>query len=280
MFIGLQLLIGGFSIALVSLYILVWRKNNLTHEIAGVILGFVGLFIYASHSVESAAQLKKRETSVALINTAKILARRSENMGHSSIPTGDNKETTAFKRQIASQNRWQDNDPLYAAVYTLRQTAPKEFRFIVSSSADYNQDGVISGDREQQIANGEIYTDYPEELDQAIKTKKTLCTEPYTDEWGSWVTVVEPMWDPSGKFDALMAVDFSASNWNSELFQARREASLIFVVLGLMFLGISVGVLHAVSSSRACRLDLASIEHIANESVLSFSLDKIKDDAA
>jgi methyl-accepting chemotaxis protein len=66
---------------------------------------------------------------------------------------------------------------------------------------------------EGNLAIGDLYTQ-PDNIVKVIEemkeTKKTVASKPYTDDFGTWVTVVKPYIDSNGEVYAYYGVDFNA----------------------------------------------------------------------
>lgn len=67
---------------------------------------------------------------------------------------------------------------------------------------------------------------------QPFKDGKALVTSPLTDRWGTWVSVLTPIKDKStGKIVAVFGLDFDAKSWNTLLFGAILQSSLLVILL-------------------------------------------------
>jgi len=95
---------------------------------------------------------------------------------------------------------------------------------------------------------GEIYTDAPPEFDSVFNTRKTLVVNPYSDQWGNFISVLVPIVDRNNKIIAAIGVDVEISQWEKNLHAKRMfpvVVSLVFIaliVLVSVFLRIRVDV--------------------------------------
>ncbi|MFM1873685.1 MAG: Autoinducer 2 sensor kinase/phosphatase LuxQ [Planctomycetota bacterium] len=118
-------------------------------------------------------------------------------------------------------------------VYTARVVGA-EVRFGV----DCAQPGDHDGDgRDDQAKVGELYEDPPEELLAAWHQDRTVWTEqPYTDEWGTFVSLFEPVRDDSERVVAVIGVDVDVATHNERMAAILRAADTgmwIALVAGL-----------------------------------------------
>ncbi|MEF2968727.1 methyl-accepting chemotaxis protein [Paenibacillus sp. M1] len=73
-------------------------------------------------------------------------------------------------------------------------------------------------------------------VDEMLKTKKITFTEPYKDDYGTWLTVLYPFQDESGKVFAYMGMDFDASLILKGQQDLLKYTSLALVVILLVIL--------------------------------------------
>ena len=82
---------------------------------------------------------------------------------------------------------------------------------------------------------GQIYDDASSETYTAFKTGETLLTKPYTDRWGTWVSVLVPFIGPgSQKVTAVLGIDYAASEWFAHI--RERMIPDIFLAAGFLLL--------------------------------------------
>lgn len=84
---------------------------------------------------------------------------------------------------------------------------------------------------------GDIYTQ-PKVIADAIadmkKTKQQTISDIYSDDFGTWMTVLKPLFDENGEMFAYYGVDFDASSYlNGEY---KKIKTTIFILIGLLLL--------------------------------------------
>ena len=93
-----------------------------------------------------------------------------------------------------------------------------------SDSKDYSPPG-------QEYAEADIAYSQP------FKNGKEIVTNPATDRWGTWITVLIPIKDvATGKTLAVFAMDFNAKSWNNSLLFEVIQSSMLMWLLLLTFL--------------------------------------------
>ena len=84
---------------------------------------------------------------------------------------------------------------------------------------------------------GEVYEDATQELVRSFTIGEPFVEGPVTDRWGTWVSGLAPIRDPSsGHVIAVMGMDVDATRWNVALGVSR---VLAYVIIGLL-LGVVV----------------------------------------
>jgi len=58
---------------------------------------------------------------------------------------------------------------------------------------------------------------------------------PYTDQWGTWVSAVTPMYDSQGRIEAVLGVDYDASTFLRAVAVAR---AIVISVIGMLLLSV------------------------------------------
>ncbi len=114
-------------------------------------------------------------------------------------------------------------------IYLFGQKQNKIF-FYLDTEVDRHKLGA----KRNTAAPGEIYTDAPAEFYTVFKNRQALAVKPYSDQWGSFVTVLVPVIDKKNQVVAAIGVDVEISTWNKTL-QSKRMfpivVSLVFISL-------------------------------------------------
>ncbi|WP_251037339.1 methyl-accepting chemotaxis protein [Paenibacillus albidus] len=89
---------------------------------------------------------------------------------------------------------------------------------------------------EQGLNAGDLYENPPQTLlalEQAVATKKPVLTDAYTDDYGTWISVMEPVLDMDGRVIAIMGMDVTA-NLLSDNIQKVWVRSIIVLLISLV----------------------------------------------
>ncbi|MGL4595787.1 MAG: histidine kinase dimerization/phospho-acceptor domain-containing protein, partial [Thermoguttaceae bacterium] len=128
-----------------------------------------------------------------------------------------------------------------SAIYTMRKNGPQTIIYLVSPPLDTNRD---DNEKVAPLTNrptpiGEDFRSDTimkmafEEGNDSIKSVVT--TIAVSDEWGTWLTALEPIFRDDGTAEALLGVDFDASIWNNAVRSAQIRPTLFFVVVLSIF---------------------------------------------
>ena len=119
-------------------------------------------------------------------------------------------------------------DPEIRFVYLMGQRSDGTVFFYVDSeppeSSDYSPPG-------------EVYSEASATLLNSFSSGKETTEGPTTDRWGTWVSSIVPITDPtSGKVIAVLGADINARNWNIEIFKASTPSIIVTLLLVLFLL--------------------------------------------
>jgi len=120
---------------------------------------------------------------------------------------------------------------LYATVYK-----DGKYIFILDTANDKNDPGYNPDDATFLTE----YEDYPEALDSAFKSGNiTLTDEPYTDQWGTYLSAFYPVKDSSGQVIAVIGADYDIQ----QVVQDKREAWIALGGIFFLIIAVTGGVL-------------------------------------
>jgi sensor histidine kinase regulating citrate/malate metabolism len=150
----------------------------------------------------------KEQMREELVHTATFFAKQIDGNTLSNLKPGDEMNTGFWEiihnlRNLKSTN----NQIVYA--YTLRGTKSDDIRFIVDEDNQDNYEEFLKDPEAQHI--DQPYEDAP--IDDINKgyIAPWASEEPYTDEWGTFMTGYAPIMDSTGKVVAVMAIDMNIS---------------------------------------------------------------------
>lgn len=148
----------------------------------------------------------------------------------------------------------QTNSPLFEAVASplraVLRSAP-EIKYVYTArvvggevlfGVDCAEPGDHDGDgRDDQAKVGELYEDPPEQLLAAWHQDRTAWTDqPYTDEWGTFVSLFEPVRDAADRVVAVIGVDVDVATHNARMAAILRAADTGMWIALVAGLGIGV----------------------------------------
>lgn len=125
----------------------------------------------------------------------------------------------------------------YSSIYTLQKQATGSFRFILDSENLGNTDdsGFL-----------QVYGDAPPEVEQAFHEQRTIISEPYTDEWGTFVSAFAPI-SRSGQVIGVIALDCDVAMLNALYLSAYKGCAIAIGIAMLLTVLISLWVAKGIS---------------------------------
>lgn len=162
---------------------------------------------------EIAAGTEKANLKRLIGGFAPTYASELEKSGHAKIGFGTSPDDPLYLALIEKEIRWEKLNPSIQDVYTFRKLPGGELGFVVDSETDYDRSGKYEGGRESRTAIGEIFDHADHSIDRAYAGETRFDPQPYTDRWGTWVSAYAPLFDARGKVEAVLGVDYAASDW-------------------------------------------------------------------
>ncbi|MDD4798221.1 MAG: EAL domain-containing protein [Clostridia bacterium] len=94
---------------------------------------------------------------------------------------------------------------------------------------------------------GQIFYEAQDSIMGIFRSGETVLTAPTTDRWGTWISALVPIKDPTdGRVIAALGIDYSAAEWYAALWkQMIPDFMVVFVVLLLYFSLLYIGAQHA-----------------------------------
>jgi adenylate cyclase len=161
----------------------------------------LGTFFFTVEEAKTAITDQMKEE---LILTAKIMSSQIDGDLLYQINEKEDTENEAFMQVYQKLDELRgDNGDIIAYIYILRLDENGNSRFIVD--ADYAEDGVID------VYAGQLYEDAPIEDIRKGLAAPHVSADPYTDEWGTFMTGYAPIYDSSGNVAGALGVDFDIS---------------------------------------------------------------------
>jgi adenylate cyclase len=183
--------------------------------------------------------------------TANIMSSQVDGDLLNQIHGEDDTENEAFMQVYEKLDTLRgDNTDIITYLYIMRLDDEGNARFIVD--ANYLEDGVID------VYAGEIYEDAPIEDIKKGLIGSHVSDEPYTDEWGTFMTGYAPVYDSDGNVAGVLGVDFDIATVKEK--QDFLSSLVYYILIGSILAATSV----ILYFSRTIIKELDSITKIAN----------------
>jgi PAS domain S-box-containing protein len=209
----------------------------------------IGGWVTSRAGLDSARQLEE-----SMVIMARTYALELERLEHDKVTIETPQTDGRYKDISKALTDWRTANRNVADIYTVRAIGPGKIVFMVDPETDYDKDGRIDGDRESATPIGEVFDERDSGLELALKGTANFNREPISDRWGTWVGAWAPIRDKEGRIDAVVGVDFDATQWSGIISDARRS-SIIKLSLQLALIAIGGSVLVILRSDLTRRAD-------------------------
>jgi len=156
---------------------------------------------------------------------------------------------------LNTMQHWLKINPAIESIYTMRRLPDNSVVFIVAPETDYDHNGRIEGEKEERVPLGTKYDESIPELFAAFAGQNTFQHEPNTDYWSTSISAFVPIYDNTGKVEAILGVDFNGETLLRGIRIARLNvigvASIISLLLLLTYWKISKSLLDVTERTQA-----------------------------
>lgn len=202
---------------------------------------FIGLILATFTTVffiyERALEAQKQEIRQGLLRTARILSTLVDAQVHRSFVDAKQETSDAFIHAENTLIRARDADPQIAFLYTAILDG-ETVRFVLDATP-----APPAGEEDARVALLEAYPDPPAEIVQALREQTTTASsEPYTDEWGTFVSAYVPLQDAKGDFYGVLGLDLEVSEYLARLEPIQRATQRALVTAFFIALLTAMGV--------------------------------------
>ncbi|MEM6471409.1 MAG: histidine kinase dimerization/phospho-acceptor domain-containing protein, partial [Planctomycetota bacterium] len=162
--------------------------------------------------------------------------------GHELITLETELDDPTYLSLIEKQKAWLRLNKVVSDIYTFRRAVDDggKLQFIVDSETDYDSDGKYGGEAESRTPVGEYWPDgfNREPIDQGFAGEVvTVDSVAFQDRWGTWISVYSPIYDSAGHIEAMVGVDFPASDWDRSIRSARLSVLARMVSIATLLIG-------------------------------------------
>ncbi|MBL9120386.1 MAG: response regulator [Phycisphaerae bacterium] len=187
-----------------------------------------------------------------------------------------------YARAVAPLRRFREHAPGVKYVYTAIRVGD-EVHFILDAAEPGDHDG---DGNEDQAAIDEVYDDCEETIHIAFGLDgapgvATASPEPYSDEWGTFITGYAPIHDKDGNVIAVVGVDMTADRYIDRLAMAQSRTLWGLVPAGVVSIAIGLAAFalrrHTLSLKRAeANASAALRDSIAELAERNVELDQLR----
>lgn len=170
-------------------------------------------FIYAR-----ALDAQKAEIREGVLRTARMVASQIDPVLHQSFTRPEDEESEAYQRIDAMMLRFLRADPKIAYVYT---AVAKDGR--IHFILDPTPPPADPAAEDKSVRLMDPYEDANPEIQRALREQVVVVSdEPYTDQWGTFVSGYVPLLDAQGRFYAVLGMDLEVSEYFQRLEPIKR----------------------------------------------------------
>lgn len=204
-----------------------WSRIDFVPIIFGGLIFFAALIMGLSVVNESENAIREHAREY-LSHTAELMATETDPELHKTLKTPEQKNSDAYRDLVAPYLRTLTHFPNLTYIYTV---IPCDTGLCIVL------DGNLPRDNQTIISSGlmDTYAEPSATLLQAVKHRKpALETEPYTDEFGTFLSAYAPIFDDQGRYVATVGVDMSIVELNDHLATIRRNFYLAMMLASLL----------------------------------------------
>jgi hypothetical protein len=185
----------------------------LTEAIVVGIAFFLAIFVTTFFIYHHALEAQKGEIREGLVRTGEVLANFIDADQHNSFRSPDQKTSAAYLKAVEPLRKTVEAD----------DTIPFAYTTILKDGKVYFVLDPVPADSPDAVGIMEEYADASPELKEALKEGKvTTSQEPYTDEWGSFVSGHIPLIDSAGEAVGVLSIDIDATAYFERLAPIKR----------------------------------------------------------
>ena len=154
------------------------------------------------------------------------------------LRTENDVKLPAYQRVVRTLNEIRGKNPGIRFAYILRPTGDANlFSFVADADSlhpdvpyDMNGDGVLN-EEDEQTPPGTPYDVASDPFITIGLSDPAVSDEPYTDQWGTYISGVAPIRDASGKTVAVLGLDFDYSRFNTLVLNSFSPIAIILLAI-------------------------------------------------
>ena len=169
----------------------------------------------------SAGAALKKEVQAGLLNTAKSAAGLLDMDLHKQLNAPEQKGGELYEQARAPLFKLLEANHNIAFIYTVVRGEDKKIHFILDSAIPK------PGKEDETSGVMEEYTDASEIMLQAFDERRSMVEDqPYSDEWGTFLSAYAPIKDASGTFVGMVGADIRLDDYLAQVAEIRQALLL------------------------------------------------------
>lgn len=189
-----------------------YRIRPLLEAVVVFVAVMAATFITVSFIHLRALDAQKQEIRQGLLRTANVLSTLVDVEKHRGFNAPDLESTAGFIAAEQQLIRAKQADPQIAFLYTAVLDGDT-VRFVLDATLP-----PLADEEDTRVALLSAYDNPPAEMVEALRTGETRASaEPYTDEWGTFVSAYVPLRDANGTAIGVLGLDLEVSDYLARL---------------------------------------------------------------
>ena len=221
-----------------------WAAGTLAFLLVG--LGFSALVALLFWRTQAAMI---GEIHAGLQRTARIAVQSIDVGGHGDFTSPTQHLSPEYQQAIAPLRAVLAADPEVAFAWTVVEREGV-LHFVLDGSTPRPGDTTVAPDWVQIM---EVFENPPADLFTAIREGRSVVSQPYTDEWGSFISAFEPLKNAEGRTVAALGIDLRLTQYEARLAPVQRAALLALGVGWLVAFGVGLAVWVSRRTDRTAR---------------------------
>lgn len=160
------------------------------------------------------------EIHAGLQRTARIAVQSIDVGGHGDFTSPAQHLSPEYQQAIAPLRAVLAADPEVAFAWTVVEREGV-LHFVLDGSTPRPGDTTVAPDWVQIM---EVFENPPADLFTALREGRSVVSQPYTDEWGSFISAFEPLKDGEGRTVAALGIDLRLTQYEARLAPVQRAA--------------------------------------------------------
>lgn len=191
-------------------------------------LGLIGVCLWIGNSVSRSVLKETVDESLAAL--ARLAASHIDGDAHARLIDGGEQNGPEYLAMVEPLRGMLAAAPQYRYIYTIRMSAEgPRFGIDAAEPIDGDGDGIID-----QATLNELYPDADPTMLRALTTGEVLVTpEPFSDQWGTFISAFAPVYRANGDLECIVGVDCDAAAYMNRI-GAMARADLIAGLMGLL----------------------------------------------